>query len=521
MKTKSLSPIALFLTWVGLLVAYWPAGCSHAPGNEGVQSAAAPTLPGVVQTAAPRGAPAPSILPHPAFAFAEQVGDKQVTIADIAERATPSVVNIASKRVIHERGGQQDPFFRYFFGPMGPQGGDAPEQLQRGLGSGVIYSADGLVLTNNHVIEGADEITVTTSDGTDYGAKVVGTDAKSDVAVLRLEGKPTNLVPLPLGDSQGLRVGDVVLAIGDPFGFSQTVTMGIVSAKGRSETGIVDYADFIQTDAAINPGNSGGALVNMQGQLVGINTAIISRTGGYQGIGFAIPSNMAKTIAQSLIEHGKVVRGWLGIGIQDVSRELAAAMNLPNADGVVVSDVEPGSPAEKGGLLRGDVVLSVDGKKTNTSTRLRNIIAEAGSNKKVELALIRAGKPLTLSVTLGELKGEASETDKNAQAAPAQQQIEATDGLQLEPLDAKLRQRVGLPDNVKQGVVVTGIQPGSRAQQSGLAPGDVIIEVNKQPVASVQDYRNAYKKAGGKDAKGVLLLVYREGRTHYVVLGHH
>jgi serine protease Do len=288
--------------------------------------------------------------------------------------------------------------------------------------------------------------------------------------------------------------------------------MGIVSAKGRSETGIVDYADFIQTDAAINPGNSGGALVNMQGELVGINTAIISRTGGYQGIGFAIPSNMASQIAQALVKDGRVVRGWLGIGIQDVDPDLAGAMSLPTADGVLVSDVEPGGPADKGGLLRGDVILTVDGKKTNSSTQLRNLIAEAGSNKKVELAILRGGKPQTLPVLLGELKSDKPEVSRGGEGAGRPETLQ---GLQLEPITPQLRARLELPSTLKAGVVVTGVAPGSAAQRAGIAPGDVIVELNKQPVGSVQEFRKAYEKPGGKN---VLLLVFRDGRTHYIVV---
>jgi serine protease Do len=288
--------------------------------------------------------------------------------------------------------------------------------------------------------------------------------------------------------------------------------MGIVSAKGRSETGIVDYADFIQTDAAINPGNSGGALVNMQGELVGINTAIISRSGGYQGIGFAIPSNMASQIAQALVKDGRVVRGWLGIGIQDVEPDLAGAMGLPTADGVLVSDVEPGSPADKGGLQRGDVILTVDGKKTNSSTQLRNLIAEAGANKKVDLAILRGGKAQTLPVLLGELKSDKPEVSRGGENGARPETLQ---GLQVEPLTPQLRARLELPSSVKAGVVVTGVAPGSAAQRAGIAPGDVILELNKQPVGSVQEFREAYKKPGGKN---VLMLVFREGRTRYVVL---
>jgi serine protease Do len=507
--TKRFAPIALAVTWAALFAAYWPSGCAQSLAGSGPASSAVAASPQAVAPV-PAARAQTTFLPHPAFALAQAAeGSPQVTIADIAERATPSVVNVASRRTVKNRG-REDDMFRFFFGP---RGAEPEEPRERGLGSGVIYSKEGLVLTNNHVVEDADEITVQTADGTDYDAEVVGTDDKSDVAVLRLKGTVKNLVPIRLGDSTALRVGDVVLAIGNPFGFSQTVTMGIVSAKGRSETGIVDYADFIQTDAAINPGNSGGALVNMQGELVGINTAIISRSGGYQGIGFAIPSNMASQIARSLVELGRVDRGWLGIVIQDVDADLAAAMALPTADGVLVSDVEPGGPADKGGLQRGDVVLTVDGKKTNSTFQLRNVIADAGANKKVELSLLRGGKPQKLTLLLGELKSE-KEKPPIAQAESGARP-EGAQGLQIEPISPNLRARLQLPPTIKQGVVVTGVAPGSPAAQAGLAPGDVIIELNKQPVAGVQEYRDIYKKMG----KSGVALIYREGRTRYVVLG--
>jgi serine protease Do len=510
---KRLAPIALALTWAGLAIGYWPSGCAQSTAGTSASAPPPPASPESV-TPAPASRANLTILPHPAFAVAHAAeGSQEVTIADIAERATPSVVSVASRRMVRERmGGQPEDMFRFFFGPRGRE---PQERESGGLGSGVIYSKDGLVLTNNHVVEGADEIMVQTADGTDYTAEIVGTDDKSDVAVLRLKGTVKDLVPIQLGDSSSLRIGDVVLAIGNPFGLSQTVTMGIVSAKGRSEVGIVDYADFIQTDAAINPGNSGGALVNMQGELVGINTAIFSHSGGYQGIGFAIPSNMARQVAQALVKDGRVVRGWLGIGIQDVDADLAAAMGLPTPDGVVVSDVEPGGPAEKSGLKRGDVILTVDGKKTNTTSQLRNLIAEAGANKKVELAIVRGGKTEMLPVVLGELKSD-KDTPPIARGGDSGARPESALGLQLEPITPNLRARLELPPSVKQGVVVTGVAPGSMSLRAGLVPGDVILELNKLPVGGVQEFRDAVKKAG---QKSVLLLVYREGRTRYVVLG--
>src|SRR5690606_31146613 len=309
------------------------------------------------------GSPAqPDLTAEPKAAVGQQVpvtttpnpvlGKAGGAIADVAERALPSVVNISLTKV--GRAGAPIPF-PVFFGP--PQ-----ERIEQGMGSGVIVSADGTILTNNHVVADAKEIKVTTYDRREFDAKVIGTDPKSDLAVIQIQGAPAGLTPIQFGDSSKLRLGEVVLAIGNPFGVGQTVTMGIVSATGRSRMGIVDYEDFIQTDAAINPGNSGGALVNMRGELVGINTAILSRSGGYQGIGFAIPADMARPIMKSLLDNGKVERGWLGVSIQDLTPELARGLGIGTSRGVLVSGVIDGSPADKAGLERGDVVISLDGK---------------------------------------------------------------------------------------------------------------------------------------------------------------
>jgi len=340
-----------------------------------------------------------AILPHPAFAYAAESQGTSTSIADIAEKAAPSVVNVASSKTVKNAAEHNpfldDPFFRRFFGPGGGGPGEQPEQkhMEHGLGSGVVVSRDGFVLTNNHVVDGADEIRVTAADKREYAAKVVGTDAKSDVAVLKLSGDLSGLKPIELGDSSRLRLGDVVLAIGNPFGVGQTITMGIVSAKGRANVGIAAYEDFIQTDAAINPGNSGGALVDMEGHLVGINTAILSRSGGNMGIGFAIPTNMAQPIMKSLIDHGKVVRGWLGVGIQDIDQDLATAMKLGQIRGILISEVSDAGPGMKAGLKSGDVVLSLDGAPMNSTGEFRNAIAAKGSGATVKLDLMRDGKP--------------------------------------------------------------------------------------------------------------------------------
>jgi serine protease Do len=475
-----------------------PVSCSrqgHPPG----------ALPSDGQSASSRAATF-EFLPHPAFALASS--GKSVSIADIVERALPSVVSISSTKVTHSAGPQMpffnDPFFRHFFGP----GGEVPrDRLEQGLGSGVIVSADGVILTNHHVVAQADDIQVVTPDRRQFAAKVVGSDPKSDLAVIKLEGKVEGLKPIAFGDSARLRLGDVVLAIGNPFGLSQTVTMGIVSATGRANVGITDYEDFIQTDAAINPGNSGGALINMEGDLVGINTAILSRTGGSQGIGFAIPSNMAKPIADSLLEYGKVARGWLGVVIQDIDQELAKALGLGTTQGVLISDVAEGGPAAKAGLKRGDVVLSVGGKATNSTGSLRNLIAASGAKAKVKLDVLREGKKTTLTVDLGELPTETAQPGSKPSG-------EVLAGLVVEDMSHSARQRFKIPSSIKQGVVIVRVEPGSAAAKVNLRPGDVILELNRSKVTGAAAVEHVLKKAKGN----VLLLVAREGTTQYVVL---
>ncbi|MEO8905593.1 MAG: Do family serine endopeptidase, partial [Polyangiaceae bacterium] len=368
---------------------------------------------------------------------------------------------------------------------------------------------DGYVLTNNHVVADATEIKVTTSDRHNYDATIVGTDPKSDLAVIKIKGVQ-NLTPVEFGDSGRLRLGDIVLAIGNPFGVGQTVTMGIVSAKGRTDLGIEAYEDFIQTDAAINPGNSGGALINGEGKLVGINTAILSRSGGYQGIGFAIPSNMVSPIMNSLRTTGKVVRGWLGVAIQDVDQELADAMKLPSPTGILLSDVKPGTPAAKAGLARGDVVLKVDGKVVDTSGQFRNLIASSGAAHKVHMDLLRDGKPFAADVELGRMP----DSDAVASAGPNSTQGGALDGIVLESLTPQTRSAFEIDDNVKQGAVIARLDPQSNAAQVGLRPGDVVLEVNRQRVDSPQRFQELYSKSKNR----VLLLVNRHGSTTFIVI---
>ncbi len=447
----------------------------------------------------------------PSPAFTTEAGG--AVLADVAEKVISSVVNISSEKIVQETGGSpefgplfNDPFFRYFFdGPLGH--GRRPQQWrEHSLGSGVIVSSDGTVLTNNHVIENADKIRVALADGREFDAEIIGRDPDSDLGVLKLKGDLGDLKPITIGDSNALRLGDIVLAIGDPFGVGQTVTMGIVSAKGRANVGIVEYEDFIQTDAAINPGNSGGALVNMRGELVGINTAIISRSGGYQGIGFAIPSKMALPIMESLLDDGKVERGWLGVVIQDINPELKEALGLDDVKGVLLSDVNAGSPAEKGGLKRGDVILKLDGEPMDSSARLRNAVAIAGPKTEVSIEVLRDGQHIVRRVKLGQRKSGGGVAKLDASDG-------ALGGLTLAEPNPELRRRYDIPKGVN-GAVVIEVERGSAAARAGLRPGDVIVEFNRGPVSTVRDFSEAYRKARGV----IAVLVNRQGNALYLAI---
>ncbi|HXC51349.1 MAG TPA: DegQ family serine endoprotease [Candidatus Limnocylindrales bacterium] len=445
-----------------------------------------------------------------------------VDLAEIAERATASVVNISSTKVIKGMGDDDDgpgggspfsddPFFRRFF-QMPPGQAIPQERRAQSLGSGVIVTSDGVILTNNHVVENADEIKVTLDDNREFDAELIGADPQSDVAVVRLKKSPSGLKPLPIGDSSTLRLADTVLAIGDPFGVGQTVTMGIVSATGRANLGIADYEDFIQTDAAINPGNSGGALINLRGELVGINTAIASRTGGYQGIGFAIPSNMAKGIMTSLLETGKVERGWLGVSIQTLDRDLADAMGIDQAHGVLVADVSPDGPAKKAGIQRGDVILAIDGHDVKSTGELRNIVASHPSGKSVTVTLVRDKTKRELDVELGSLPV----TGKRPGAKP--EKVTSTGllgGIDVSDLNAESRRHFGVSDKIDSGAVVTDVEPRSAAAKAGIGPGDVIVQIDQSPVKDAAAFRRVADKVKGNSA---LLLVARESGTMFVLV---
>lgn len=429
------------------------------------------------------------------------------SIADVAAKVTPSVVNIFSQRKIEvDRRSSpffSDPFFRFFFDR--PQGQGAPSgRREQSLGSGVIISSDGVIITNNHVVADADEIRVALKDGREFKAKLVGADRESDVAVLRVEGAK-DLPAISVADSAKMRIGDLVLAIGNPFGVGQTVTMGIVSAVGRANMGITDYEDFIQTDAAINPGNSGGALVNMDGSLVGINTAIVSRSGGYQGIGFAIPSNMAMQVKEAILTHGKVVRGWLGVSIQDLTDELAKELNVGPRSGVLIADVTENGPAAKAGIQRGDIVTAIDGVRMEGSQHLRNSVALGGAGRKVRIDVLRDGKAKSFEVALEENKGGARDSDVRSDAEGV------FAGVTVQDLTANMRARFEIPARVN-GVVVTDIERGSVAAELGLRVGDVIMQVNRKDVGNLNDFRSAARQA----ERRALVLVYREGGAFFL-----
>jgi serine protease Do len=375
------------------------------------------------------------------------------------------------------------------------------------MGSGVIVSQDGYILTNHHVIDGASQVEVLLSDRRELPAKVIGSDSKTDIAVLKVEAK--DLPVLSFGNSDNVKVGDIVLAIGNPFGVGQTVTMGIVGATGRGNLGIEDYEDFIQTDAAINPGNSGGALIDTQGALVGINTAILSNgSRGNQGIGFAVPINLAHHVMAQLLEHGSVVRGFLGIGIQDLTPAMSKAFGAPDHRGALVRSVEPGSPGQEAGLQKGDIVRELNGKPVEGSRELKLAVAAMAPGTNVDLGVWHDGRMREVSVKLATLK------DEQAQAAESSGETSVLDGVQVDELSPQIARQLGLSPSTR-GVVVSSVRGGSAADEAGLQRGDVIEEVARKPVSSVAEFQQALRGIGDND---VLLLVNRGGSSLFLVI---
>jgi len=442
--------------------------------------------------------------------------------AAVLKPALPAVVNIHTSKIVKSRGGQMmpffnDPFFRQFFGDQGQGFGQQQQEPQnereQSLGSGVIITSDGTIVTNNHVIDGATDIKVDLSDKREFNAKLVGRDEKTDIAVLKIEA--TNLPTATVGDSSKLQVGDVVFAIGDPFGIGETATMGIVSATGRAGLGIEGYEDFIQTDAAINPGNSGGAMIDLHGDLIGINTAILTGgSGGNQGVGFAIPINMARAVMDQIVGHGKVVRGYLGLYPQDVSPALAKQFGLSKLGGALVSGIKPDTPAAKAGLKDGDVILELNGEPVTSANDLRLRVSQTAPGTNVKLQVWRDGRTQDVGVTLGELPGE-----KSAQAAPGQSSSEGLEGVDVENLSPDDARQLQL-DPATRGVVVTSVDPASAAAAAGLERGCVIEEVNHKPVRTVEEYRQALA-AAGKQQQILLLVQFQGGATNYMIIESH
>ncbi|HET7626228.1 MAG TPA: DegQ family serine endoprotease [Verrucomicrobiae bacterium] len=450
--------------------------------------------------------------------------------APIIKRAAASVVNIYSTRTVHMRQYPMPFFdpFEQFFGGQGGRGNNAqPRELTRkeqSLGSGIIVAPEGYILTANHVVEGADPNGVKValaSGGKEYTAKLIGTDPGTDVAVLKIDADPKDLPALPMADSDNLEVGDVVLAIGNPFNVGQTVTMGIVSALGRNALDINSYEDFIQTDAAINPGNSGGALVDAEGRLVGINTAIYSRSGGYQGVGFAIPINLARSVMTRLIQYGKISRGYLGVMLQEeITPDLAEEFKLPDTKGAMISQVEPGTAASKAGLQVGDVIREVNGKAVADRPQLRLMISQMTPGTKVTLKILRSEpgkKPSekTVHATLGEMPKEMTEgngptTQENGNSS----EYDSLDGVEVSDLDSATRRQLNIPNNIH-GALVTNVDPNSNSADAGLREGDVILEINRQPVRNADQAVDLSSKATGKR---VLLRVWRNGGSLFITV---
>lgn len=440
-----------------------------------------------------------------------QIVESSKAFSEIASSISPSVVNISTTKVMRR---ELAPFFdepfSEFFSPF--RDFKMPKKWkEQSLGSGVIVSPDGYIITNNHVIEQADEIRVTLFDKRSFKAKVIGVDNKTDVAIVKIDAD--NLFAVQWGDSDKLQVGEFVLAIGNPYGLSHTVTMGIISAVGRANVGIADYEDFIQTDAAINPGNSGGPLVNTKGELIGINTAIFSRSGGYQGIGFAVPSNMARLVMDQLVSKGKVTRGWLGVTIQEITPELSQKFGLRTSKGALIGDVAKGSPAEKSGLRRGDVILEFNGKKVSDVGNLRNMVAQSKVGIQIPITILRAGKEYTVHVTTSELPKELAETTPGN--LPEDAVREGLSGLNVIELTREISRQLGLPLDEK-GVVIVRVEPGSSIEDAGLRKGDVIQEIDRKKIAGIGDYTRTVASIQSGDT--VLMFINRDGKKFYVTV---
>ena len=436
--------------------------------------------------------------------------------SDVVSKVSPSVVKVTVEtkpRQMAMEGGQfpgmNDPLFRQFFGNRMPQARQAPVE---GLGSGVIVTSDGFIVTNNHVIDGADTVTVTLPDGREFKAKVVGRDPLTDIAVVKVEA--TGLPAIAFADSSEIRVGDRVLAVGNPFGIGETVTSGIVSAMGR-RVGILSevkgYENFIQTDAAINPGNSGGALVDIEGRLIGINTAILSRSGGFQGVGLAVPGNMVSQVAESLVKTGKVVRGYLGVNIQDVSPSLQDSFNLKDRRGALVAEVTPDSPASRAGIKDGDVITELDGHAVRDGNDLALTVSGKAPGTKLALSVVRDGKTLQLNATTGDKPGARL---ASADVNPANGDQGTLNGVSVDDLTSDTRQQFNIPPHLN-GALVTTVEPDSASARAGISAGDVILSINRHAVTSAQEASDLTAKT---ETGKTLVRLWSHGSTLYVVV---
>jgi serine protease Do len=444
------------------------------------------------------------------------VDDLSDAFEEVAVAIKPSVVNISSIKKARPtatvrrlpQGFSQSPldeffgngfFDRFFQQNQSPHG-----FAQQGLGTGVVVSDDGYIVTNNHVVDGADEVSVRLSDDRVFDAQVIGADPKTDLAVIKVDAK--NLHPANLGDSENVRIGQWVVAVGNPFGLSNTLTAGIVSAKGRSNMGIVDYEDFIQTDAAINPGNSGGPLVNLHGEVVGINTAIFTRTGGYMGLGFSIPANMVKSVMRSLIDDGHVVRGYLGVLIQDFDEKMAKSFGYESSDGALVGDVTPDGPGDKAGLKSGDIIISYDGKPIRNITQLRSLVAETKPESRTQVEIFRNGKQKTLYATIGELPSELT----TVASGPDSDDL----GMAVRTLTPDMAARLGMDET--EGVIVTDVEPFGPAANAGLREKNVITKVQGKPVSNLDEFRKQLKRYDLAD--GIRLRVRTGSNERFALL---
>ena len=458
----------------------------------------------------------------------EQMIRSSKTRAALVQNVQKGVVHIKVEKIMRTPDGQSlnnprdlynDEFFRRFFPELQPPNNQQPRKReqpnhkfrQSGMGSGSIIDTDGYILTNHHVVGEADKMVVVLYDGQEREAKLVGTDPESDIAVVKIEGN--GLPVLSMGDSDKILVGEDVIAVGNPFGLIQTVTYGIVSAKGRTNVGINEYENFIQTDAAINPGNSGGPLVNLRGEIVGVNSAIFSQSGGYQGIGFAVPINMARKIMRDLIDKGSVSRGWLGVGIQDVTQDLAKAFQLKSTKGCLITGVMQDTPAQKAGLRKGDVVIQINEKHIQNSNHLRNEIANAGAFSEIEMELIRDGKTILINLRLAERPKKIGQMKMLSQPAPTTEKVEVL-GMTVEELTEANAEKIGVKPGV--GVVITDVESGSSAEKTGLQPGMIVQEVERQAVSSL----NIFKEIIGNidQEKGILLLITTSNGSRYIFL---